>query len=301
MNEFDLIAQILAELAETTGSSAVRVGPGDDAAVINMPEGTELVSSIDALVADVHFPPGAGASLVGYRAVMVSLSDLAAMGADPGFALVALTLPELDVGWSRGLARGMAAAARVAGVPIIGGNIARGPLAITVSVHGWAPLGASLIRGGAKPGDQIYLTGALGGAAAALAQGGLDECNDEDQLDALQRRYFLPQARLEEGVALRGHATSAIDVSDGLLQDLEHVCRQSNVRAEISSAHIPLTVGALLDHALTGGDDYELCFTSAQSPERLGVPVTRIGSIVTGSGVALDGRSVNAAGYQHFQ
>lgn len=301
MNEFELIAEILAELAETTAGAAVRVGPGDDAAVTSVPTDAELVSSIDTLVADVHFPASAGASLVGHRALMVSLSDLAAMGARPGLVLVALTLPELDVDWARGLARGMASAARVAGVPIVGGNIARGPLAVTVSVHGWVPAGASLVRSGARSGDQIYLTGSLGGAAAALSRGDLSACRDEAGLDELQRRYFLPQARLAAGVALRGVANSAIDVSDGLLQDLEHICRESGVAAQILSEHIPVTVGALIDHALNGGDDYELCFTSASAPGDLGVAVTRIGAIVNGSGVSLDGKVVSAAGYLHFQ
>jgi thiamine-monophosphate kinase len=300
VNEFDLIAEILAELAETTAGTAVRVGPGDDAAVTSVPGDAELVSSIDALVADVHFPASAGASLVGYRALMVSLSDLAAMGAHPGFALVALTLPELDVDWARGLARGMASAARAAEVPIVGGNIASGPLTVTVSVHGWAPLGQALLRTGARPGDQIYLTGSLGGAAAALARGGIGDCVDESGLDELQRRYFLPQARLQAGVALREVASSAIDVSDGLLQDLDHICQASDVAAEIHSEQIPVIAGAQLDHALTGGDDYELCFTSARAPADIGVAVTRIGAVSAGSGITLDGRSVSAAGYQHF-
>jgi thiamine-monophosphate kinase len=300
VNEFDLIAEILSELAETTGGSAVCVGPGDDASVTSVADGVELVSSIDALVADVHFPASAGAQLVGYRALMVSLSDLAAMGATPGLALVALTLPELDVEWARGLARGMAQAARSAGTAIVGGNIARGPLTITVSVHGWVPVGTSILRSGANPGDQIYVTGSLGAAAAALGRGDLGERVDEAGLDALQRRYFSPQARLDAGAALRGVATSAIDVSDGLLQDLEHICVASGVAARLNSPDIPVAAGALLDHALTGGDDYELCFTSPQTPGDIGVAVTCIGEIVAGSGLTLDGRAVSAAGYQHF-
>jgi thiamine-monophosphate kinase len=300
VNEFDLIAEILTELAETTAGSAVRVGPGDDAAVTSVPGDAELVSSIDALVADVHFPASAGASLVGYRALMVNLTDLAAMGARPGLVLVALTLPELDAQWARGLASGMADAARAAEVPIVGGNIARGPLTITVSVHGWAPAGTSLVRAGAKSGDQIYLTGSVGGAAAALARGDLGGCVDEAGLDELQRRYFLPQARLAAGIALRGVASSAIDVSDGLLQDLDHICHDSGVAAQLHSEQIPVMVGAQPEHALTGGDDYELCFTSSQTPGNLGVAVTRIGAIVDGSGITVDGRPVSAGGYQHF-
>lgn len=300
MNEFALIAEILAALAETTRAADVRVGPGDDAAVSRVPAAAELVSSIDALVADVHFPASAGAELIGFRALMVSLSDLAAMGAQPALALVALTLAELDVEWTRALARGMAKAARAANVPIVGGNIARGPLTITVSVHGWAPPGTSLLRSGAHAGDQIYVTGSLGGAAAALARGDLGACRDEAALDTLQRRYFLPQARLLAGMKLRGVASSAIDVSDGLLQDLEHICSASGVAAEIVSAQIPVAAGAQLAHALSGGDDYELCFTSPGPPGDLGIAVTHIGTIVAGTGVRLDGRAVDTSGYQHF-
>jgi len=308
VNEFDLIAEILGELAETTAGAGVRIGPGDDCAVTSIPTGTEVVSSIDALVADVHFPSSAGAALVGYRALMVSLSDLAAMGAEPAFVLVALTLPELDADWARGLARGMANAARSAEVAVVGGNIARGPLTITVSVHGWAPAGEALVRSGAKIGDRIYLTGSVGGAAAALARGDLGMCREEAELDELQRRYFFPAAQLSAGVALRGVASSAIDVSDGLLQDLEHICRASGVGAEIMSGQIPLHAGASLDQALAGGDDYELCFTSPRAPGDIGVAVagsgaivTDIGAIVAGSGVSLDGHAVSAAGYQHFR
>jgi len=301
VNEFELIAEILEELAETTKAAHVTVGPGDDGSVSRVPASAELVSSIDALVAGVHFPASAGAALIGFRALMVSLSDLAAMGAEPGLVLVALTLAELDAKWVRSLARGMADAARIAQVPIVGGNIARGPLTITVSVHGWAPAGTALLRSGARPGDHIYVTGTLGGAAAALARGDLAACVDAGSLDALQRRYFLPEARLIAGMALRGVATSAIDVSDGLLQDLGHVCAARDVAAEIVSRQIPVAAGAQLEHALHGGDDYELCFTSPRLPGDLGIAVTRIGVITAGSGVRLDGRMVSAAGYQHFQ
>ena len=300
MNEFDLIATILGELAETTTGTSVRIGPGDDSAVTSVPTGAEMVSSIDALVADVHFPSSAGAALVGYRALMVSLSDLAAMGAEPAFVLVALTLPELDANWARGLARGMANAARTAEVAVVGGNIARGSLTITVSVHGWAPVGEALVRSGAKVGDRIYLTGSVGGAAAALARGDLGTCREEAELDELQRCYFFPTAQLGAGVALRGVANSAIDVSDGLLQDLEHVCQASGVGAEIVSGQIPVHAGASLEQALAGGDDYQLCFSSPRAPGDIGVAVTDIGAIVAGSGVSLDGQTVSAAGYQHF-
>ncbi|MEQ8484464.1 MAG: thiamine-phosphate kinase [Pseudomonadales bacterium] len=299
MTEFELIDVIVAELGDVAAGEWVRVGPGDDAAVTAVPAGAEVVSTIDALVADVHFPAAAGAALVGYRAVMVSASDLAAMGAAPGFALVALSLEHDDADWVRGLARGMAEAARALDLRIVGGNIARGPLTIAISVHGYVPAGGALCRSGARPGDGVYVTGSLGAAAAAVARGGLDRCAVDADLDALSRCYFRPQARMAQGRDLRGIASSAIDLSDGLLQDLGHVCRASGVGAELESARIPVADGASLAHALGGGDDYELCFTAPGEAPLLGVPVTRIGRIVAEPGVRLDGRAVSG-GYQHF-
>jgi thiamine-monophosphate kinase len=299
VNEFDLIDCIVKELGDAVDAPWVRVGPGDDAAVTAAPSGSELVSSIDALVGGVHFPLGAGAELIGYRAIMVSASDLAAMGASDGFALVALSLEQGDPAWVRGLARGMARAARDAGIRVVGGNIARGPLTLAVSVHGQVPAGTALLRSGARPGDDVYVTGSLGAAAAAVARGGLDAFQNDAGLDDLARRYFLPQARMAAGVALRGRATSAIDLSDGLLQDLGHICRASGVGVALESALVPVAAGATLTQALSGGDDYELCFTLSGSPPPLGVPVHRIGRVEAGGQVLLDRRPA-AGGYQHF-
>jgi len=299
VNEFELIDCIVAELGDAAQADWVLVGPGDDAAVTAVPAASELVSTIDALVGGVHFPMGAGAELIGYRAIMVSASDLAAMGAANGLALVALSLEHGDPVWVRGLARGMARAARAAGLRVVGGNIARGPLTLAVSVHGYVPAGGALLRSGARPGDDVFVTGSLGAAAAAVARGNLDACLQEHQLDELSRRYFLPEARMAAGVALRGRASSAIDLSDGLLQDLGHICRASGVGVALESARIPVAAGATLEQALSGGDDYELCFTLAGDPPELGIPVHRIGRVVAEPGVRLDGRPASG-GYQHF-
>ncbi|MBX3707147.1 MAG: thiamine-phosphate kinase [Pseudomonadales bacterium] len=300
MNEFELIDEIVATLGAAASGPLVRVGPGDDAAVTRVPPGMELISSIDALVGDVHFPAAAGPALIGYRAIMVSVSDLAAMGAEQGFVLVALNLPTDDPAWVRELTVGMREAAETLGVGLVGGNIARGPLAIAVSVHGFAPAGQALLRSGARPGDRIYVTGELGGAAAALARGGLADCRAADQLDPLARRYFRPRARLPEGIALRGRAHSAIDLSDGLLQDLGHILKASRVGARLDAAAIPVAEGATLEQALHGGDDYELCFTLAGALPPLGVPVYCIGEIVAESGLTINGKPVVTSGYQHF-
>jgi thiamine-monophosphate kinase len=298
VNEFELIDAILSGLGEATQGADVIVGPGDDCSAMRTPTDELLVSSIDSLLADVHFPTAAPAELIGYRALMVALSDLAAMGARASQVLVSLTLAAADPVWVTALARGMAEAASAAGVPIVGGNISRGGLAIHISVHGFAPETQLLRRSGAQPGDRIYVTGALGGAAAALQRGALLDA--ETGLDALNRAYFRPQARLAEGVLLRGVASSAMDVSDGLLQDLTHLCTASALGARIDSSLIPLTPGASLDCALSGGDDYELLFTAGQRPPELNVPVAAIGEMVAEHGLWLDGEPVTAAGYQHF-
>jgi thiamine-monophosphate kinase len=301
VNEFRLIDAIVGVLGPTISGPGVRVGPGDDAAVVALPPGCELVSSIDALVGGVHFPADAGPELIGYRSIMVAASDLAAMGADAGFALVALNLPDDDPTWVMSLTTGMRQALERLGMALVGGNIARGPLALSVSVHGYAPAGLALLRSGARPGEGIWVTGDLGGAAAAVARGGLAGCQREADLDLLSQRYFRPNARLPEGVALRGFATSAIDVSDGLLQDLGHILDASGVGAALESANIPVVPGATLQQALSGGEDYELCFTLAAEPPALAVPVRRIGTIVAEPGITLDGQPVAATGYRHFE
>lgn len=299
MNEFELIDVVVAELGDAAAGEWVRTGPGDDGAVTAVPPGMELVSTVDTLVGGVHFPLGAGPELIGYRALMVSASDLAAMGAAGGFVLVALSLEHGDETWLRGLARGIGRAAGHAGLAVVGGNLARGPSTLAVSAHGYVPEGRALHRATARAGDHVFVTGDLGAAAAALARGGLENCVREDDLDQLSRRYFMPPARMNEGQALRGFASSAIDLSDGLLQDLGHICRASRVGVELDSAAVPVSEGATLEQALAGGDDYELCFTCAGAPPALNVPVRRIGRVVAGPGVRLDGRPATG-GYQHF-
>ena len=293
-----MIDVILSELGETAAGPDVIVGPGDDASVVRLPPDETLVTSIDALLADVHFPASAPAELIGYRALMVSLSDLAAMGARASDVLVSLTLTDADPGWVQMLTRGMAAAARVAGVRIVGGNLSRGPVALHVCVHGYAPADDLLKRSSARVGDRIYVTGSLGGAAAALRRGGLDDPDLE--LDELSRAYFQPRARLEQGLLLRGIASAALDVSDGLLQDLGHLISASQVGATIDSKNLPIASDASRNDALAGGDDYELLFTSAKPLPDLYIPVSEIGEIVSAGGIRVDGEPVDPAGYQHF-
>jgi len=299
LDEFSLIEVIRQELGAAAEGPGVRVGPGDDAAVIALRPGHELVASIDTLVADVHFPGDADAELIGQRALRVSLSDLAAMGAEPLYALVSLTLPWDDADWVRGLARGMAGAARALGVAVTGGNLARGPLNLAVAVQGQLPAGTALRRSGAAPGQTVYLSGPVGGAAAAVARGGLSGCRP-GALDGLEHAYFEPEIDLPLGQRLRDWAGAAIDVSDGLLQDLAHLCRASDVAMDLRGSAVPVATGATAAQALSGGDDYRLAFTAGELPEEIARQVYPVGRVVAGTGLFLDGEPCEAAGYRHF-
>ena len=268
MDEFDLIDDILAILGDVATGTQVLLGPGDDCAVTRVPVGKAVASSIDTLVADVHFPARAAPELIGYRAMAVNLSDLAAMGAEPAYALLALTLPEADSGWTKQFALGVARCCREYSCSLVGGNLARGPLNITVSVHGLCG-NHFLSRSGAQPGDVICVTGPLGAASQALEHPALEQQACIDDLITLApadaryplRRYYLPEPKLAVGKALVEIANAAIDLSDGLAADLTHVCRASGVGAELNSESIPIWQKGTLETALGAGDDYELCLS----------------------------------------
>ena len=297
MDEFALIERIGAQLGGEAPQWLV-LGPGDDGAVVRPPAGHDIASSIDSFLADVHFPAGADAELIGYRCLMASLSDLAAMVAAPAWALVALSLPDGNADWVTALARGMDEAAAAAGARIAGGNLAAGPLAITVSVQGWVPTGAMLLRAGAKPGDAVCLSGPVGGAAAALRQVDL-AASRPGQLSALERSYWRPQPPFSLAPELRSHASSGIDLSDGLLADLGHVAAASGVGLHLESAAIPLAEGARLDDALSGGDDYALAFTTRHPP--LTARFAVIGEVAAGGGLFVDGKPADEQGFRHFR
>ena len=268
VHEFELIERIVARLRDTARGNGVVLGPGDDAAVLEIPSGHQLVVSTDTLVADRHYPSGACADAIGYRSLAVATSDLAAMGATPAFATVSLTAESLTVNWAERYADGLAAAARDFGIAIVGGNVARGPESVTVTVHGHTPSGNAIARSGAKPGEALYITGSLGGAGLALA----DENLGEWSLVALKedsppKRYWMPQPRLRLGVGLRGIASAAIDISDGLSSDLEHLCRASGVGCDVDVDTVPLYPGAAAMEAVAMGDDYELAFAAPPDAE----------------------------------
>ncbi len=290
MNEFEIIDRITQILGPAARADCVLVGPGDDAAIVSVPPGFELAVTTDTLVAGRHFPADAPGDLVGCRAMGVNLSDLAAMGAEPSFCVVSLTAPHADIAWIEACARGIAEYATRFGTSIVGGNIARGPLAVSITAHGLVPAGEHLLRSGAKAGDAVFVSGTLGVGHAALR--------------ARDLRFYRVEPRIDLGQALRRKASAAIDISDGLLADLSHICRASGVGARLTLEAMPVAEGVEPQTALTCGDDYELLFTASELPD-VDEPVTAIGEIVEGDGVALLDRGrvlpINKAkGYQHF-
>lgn len=312
--EFDLIEAIRARTLASRDD--VALGIGDDAALLEVPAGRQLVACTDSMVAGIHFPAGAAPADLGWKSLAVNLSDLAAMGAEPAWALLALTLPEADAGFVEAFAEGFAELARAAGVALVGGDTTSGPLAVTVTALGSLPRGQALRRAGARAGDLVCVTGTLGDAAGALRLHG------SGSADAMLRgRMARPQPRIAVGIGLRGIATACIDVSDGLLADLGHVCSASGVGAELELEALPVSpalaatfpAGEARMLGLSGGDDYELCFTVP--PARIaavealaaagGCGIARIGRVVAGSGVRVRdaaGRDVKPAhaGWEHF-
>jgi thiamine-monophosphate kinase len=314
MDEFQLIDRLIEILGENVRGPHILLGPGDDAALIETPPGCVVAASIDTLVGGVHFPLDAPADLVGFRALGVSVSDLAAMGANPAYVLIALTLPDGSDEWIERFAHGVAAAASRFRVAVAGGNLARGPVNIGVSVHGHVARGEALMRAGARPNDLVCVSGQLGGAAAALSRADLSSPPPLSTLlavaanDALYplRRYYLPEPRIELGRTLRGLATAAIDISDGLVADLGHLCAASAVAGEIDLEDVPVVAGVEAQLAATGGDDYELCFTIAPRDRgRLPDSVTVVGRIAAGAGVVVRSRGAPVQlarrGFDHFR
>jgi thiamine-monophosphate kinase len=284
--------------------------------------GLDLVIAIDTLVDGVHFPPGTAAADVGFKALAVNLSDLAAMAAEPRRALVSITHPHQGEArgqrWLDGFDEGFATLAQryaLSTAPLL---TARGPLCVTVEVLGTVPHGAALRRCGASPGDRVVVTGTLGDAGLALAAA--NPANGLQTSPWLQARLARPEPRVEAGIALRGLASAAIDISDGLVADLGHILQQSGAGARLIMEQLPLSPAVMerlqredaWRHALSCGDDYELCFTLAshrleEAEDRLaaiGCAYTSIGTIVQGSGLQCmrsDGSRFDAApGYRHF-
>lgn len=307
--EFELIARYFTRQPNDDG---VLLGVGDDCTLLQPTPGYCLAVSVDTSIADVHFPAEAPAYAIGYRALAVSLSDLAAMGATPRWCLMALSLPEAREAWLSEFARGFHALCDSCGATLVGGDIARGELSVGVTVHGELPPGTGLRRSGAQPGDVLAVTGSLGGGHGGLLAW---QQGERDLDDPLLAAYLLPQPRIEAGQALRDLATAAIDISDGLLADLQHLREASGVGADIDIEALPLTRGLVerlgetgaLHAALGGGDDYELLVSlppavvrqARQRLKALGVPLTVIGRLSSEQGVRGVPESV-PSGWQHF-
>lgn len=319
MDEFELIRRYFATL--TPPRDDVALGIGDDAALLAPPRGHEVVVTTDTLVGGRHFPDDTDAQAIGWKALAVNLSDLAAMGAEPRWFTLALTLRMVDPDWLAGFAAGLGAMAREAGVALVGGDTTQGPLSITITAMGTVPAGKAIRRSGAKAGDAICVTGTLGDAALALRLlgegGGRGEARSAD-LEHLRARLNRPVPRVAVGAALRDLARAAIDLSDGLAGDLSHILEASGVGAEIRAGKLPMSPAfkALsdpeerLELQVSGGDDYELCVclppeNVARLRKRLDVPLTEIGRVVKGRAlIVLDARGKKLAlepfGYRHF-
>lgn len=320
LSEFELIRRFF-----TYPAPGAVLGAGDDAAIVRARRGRELLITADMLVAGRHFFRDADPQRLGHKALAVNLSDIAAMGATPRWATLSIALPSADARWLAAFARGFMRLARRYRVDLVGGDTTRGPLNISVQVIGEVPVGRALRRDGARAGDDVWVSGTVGDAALALAARARRVILARGERAGLERKLHAPAPRIALGERLRGIARSAIDVSDGLVADLGHICERSKVAAEVDFSMIPAsaTMKRHLERAparaalLAGGDDYELVFTApaAKRPaiaalsRRLGLKLTRIGRIVPRARRArmvtvrgADGRPLPLArgGYEHF-
>jgi thiamine-monophosphate kinase len=308
LSEFSLIQRFFTQ--QTVKNASTRLGIGDDCALLSLPDGYELAVTTDTMVENVHFFAGADPEQLGHKLLAVNLSDLASMGAKPVSVTLALTLPSVNENWLSAFAKGFLDLAKRYSVDLIGGDTTSGPLTLTVQAMGLVPNGKALLRSSALPGDFIYLTGSLGdsGLGLKIIQG--YHCANPD---AVLQRFHQPTPRIEEGLALTGLANACIDVSDGLVGDLGHILKQSNVGACLDWQELPLSDAVLAyindtgdwSMPLTAGDDYELCFTV--SPERaaqLTINCTKIGVIESTPGLRLQKSGIiqplTSKGYEHF-
>ncbi|MCB5186656.1 thiamine-phosphate kinase [Methylobacillus caricis] len=315
-SEFDLIKRYF-----TRPTKRAVLGVGDDAALLQVTPGMELAISADMLVANTHFFPDINPWLIGWKSLAVNISDMAAMGALPCWATLAIALPNADESWVERFSAGFFACADQFGVELIGGDTTRGPLAISVQIMGEVAPGQSLLRSQAKINDEIWVSGPLGNAALALAALQQRYPLTEQELAACIPALHQPVPRVELGLALCGLAHSALDISDGLLADFGHILERSQVGAELYLNRIPVSEivsthlheTAVQQMVLAGGDDYELCFTaSAQDHGRivaigkdLGLQLAAVGRVTPTPGLIVYGTdnspmSIKENGFDHF-
>lgn len=317
LGEFELIKRYFHQQRQAAG---VDVGIGDDCALLSVPVGQQLAVSMDTLVEGLHFPINAMPELVAERALRVNLSDLAAMGANPLWFTLGLTIPSADESWLEGFAQGLFRVAEEFDIALVGGDTTRGPLTITIQVHGTVPEGEAILRSGAQVGDQIFVTGPLGCGRASLAVVTQEIEPAEDGRRFLENCYYRPQPCVAYGLKLRKLASAAIDISDGLMADLGHICRSSGVGAKVFASKLPLADTVIsyfsreqaVDFALSGGDDYQLCFTvPAERLHLLGelidagqITAIAIGEVTTDTRVlCVNDQEVvlESKGFQHFE
>ena len=323
-SEFDIIRQYFTSSAIGEPRDDVILGIGDDAAILNIAEhhqSHQLVQSVDTLVAGVHFPIETSPQDIAYKALAVNLSDMAAMGAEPAWFTLAITLPNDDVTWLKGFSESLSSIAKKYGVQLIGGDTTNGPLCISITINGFVPIGKALTRYNAEPQDKIYVSGTIGDAALALAEWQGQCLLREESIGYLKERLNRPMPQIELGLLLRDYASSCIDISDGLIADLGHITSSSGVGAKINFDKIPrskefdlnLTDEALIiPLVLSGGDDYELCFTIPLSQQtefdkiikENKLSVSHIGEIESEKGVRCfinnSEIEIQDTGYRHF-
>jgi thiamine-monophosphate kinase len=320
LGEFELIRRFFSRKGASRRDGGVSLGIGDDAALLELPAGTELVAAVDTIVRGRHFLEDASAHSIGHRALAVNLSDMAAMGATPAWATLALTMPEVDVSWLEEFSSGLLALADEHAVELVGGDTTQGPLTVSVQILGYVPRGTALRRDGGRAGDLLAVSGTLGDAAAGLAFSRQGTDGRTPEIEALIHRFNYPAPRVSLGQAARGLASAAMDLSDGLVGDLPKLAQASGLAAHVEIEKLPLSAALRSaasppqsrDWALGGGDDYELLF--AISPDRfpaleraarqLNLTLTTIGNLRAGAGVtwSLDGADFapRVSGYDHF-
>jgi len=319
MNEFEIIDEFLA--LKVKNRKDVIHGVGDDCALLKVPRGQRLAVSMDTLIAGVHFLADCNAADVAHKAIAVNLSDLAAAGAEPAWITISLTMPEYNKAWLTDFHEGLQNMAEYFGIQIVGGDTCKGPLSITIQAHGFVPEQVFCRRSTAKAGELICVTGNLGDAALGLliAQNKI-QVSDQKTKQYLLDKYQKPYPRVAAGIALRGRATAGIDISDGLLADLAHISKASNVGALLRWERVPVSAQAksvankelLMKSALYGGDDYELCFTvnedelesTVKALEIVGTHCIPVGRLTGKPGVrVLDNDQeiqLSQLGFQHF-
>ena len=321
LGEFELIRRFFVRGDTAARDPKVLLGIGDDAALLDVPHGMDLAVSVDAIVAGRHFPEGTDARAIGHRALAVNLSDMAAMGAMPAWATLSLTMPSADSDWLEKFAAGFLDLADAHSVALVGGDTTRGPLTVSVQILGFVPHGGALRRGGGEPGDILAVSGTLGDAAAGLALlQAPPAAKHSPDAEALIQRFNFPAPRVQLGLAARGIATAAMDLSDGLVGDLPKLADASGLAAHVCIEALPLSramrnsagLSQARDWALAGGDDYELLFAVPASrfaelkgaADQLNLTLTPIGELHTGAGVtwSLNGQDFapRVSGYDHF-